>query len=735
MVNTKLYESKKMIKTSLFNILSLIILYPLFIVFSIHTLDYPQPYAPYYSQCGQDKYLVEKLFKWKEKGVFFDIGAHDGVSYSNTYYLEKELGWTGICVEPQNENYQKLAQNRNCICVHGCIFETSGEKTFLQVNGPSEMLSGLLETYESRHLQRAKAEVAQYGGSIELIKTMAYNFNELCEQHNLHHIDALSIDTEGSEERILRSIDFDAIDITALVVENNYGSTSTKEFLESKGYTLKHVIGYADEIYIKSIQPAKSTLKQYYCIAADERHYPHLKNLIGSIHHTNFEQLGEIAVFDLGLTPEQKNELQKIERVLVQDIEPVHPDLLKKILTDPTGRHVRGNFAWKPVVIKQALEHYPYVLYLDAGTTVLKNLTPIFEEIKKHGYFLLSCSNDKNCNIVDRITSYVLEEIVNKLPDTHQEYILDDNTTMIDAGLQGVSRSMLDSYVLPMYNYAHTMEYFKDDGSAKRGFGAGRHDQTLYSILAHNLNLTIYPEGFFDLAIGNKKHKAHIHWEESQINNNSLIYRSRWNLSFDGGRIQYIKYKNDPSKTSSEFRYKDFTESIQSCAIDGLNCSDFAKTSEWNVYTTLFEKNAHNTLSLSQEPLIPKKIHQIWLGSPLPDEFKSFCESWKTTHPGWEYKLWTDKDIEELNLENKALYDAATNYGERSDIARYEILYRFGGLYIDTDFESIKPMDILHHMFDFYTGYPGWCEPILNNGLIASSPNHPLLRVMKMIAQ
>ena len=71
----------------------------------------------YKSQHKQDEFVVN-YFKGKKNGVFVDIGAHDGITLSNTYVLEKELGWTGICVEPMDHEYKKLTECRNCITCH-----------------------------------------------------------------------------------------------------------------------------------------------------------------------------------------------------------------------------------------------------------------------------------------------------------------------------------------------------------------------------------------------------------------------------------------------------------------------------------------------------------------------------------------------------------------------------------------------------------------------------------------
>ena len=89
-------------------------------------------------------------------------------------------------------------------------------------------------------------------------------------------------------------------------------------------------------------------------------------------------------------------------------------------------------------------------------------------------------------------------------------------------------------------------------------------------------------------------------------------------------------------------------------------------------YNDFWMSGAH----YNSEPLIPKIIHQIWLGSSLPEKYKRFQQSWKKYHPDWTYILWSEKEIEEFGLKNKKIYDKTKNLGQKSDIARYEILYR-----------------------------------------------------------
>jgi hypothetical protein len=95
---------------------------------------------------------------------------------------------------------------------------------------------------------------------------------------------------------------------------------------------------------------------------------------------------------------------------------------------------------------------------------------------------------------------------------------------------------------------------------------------------------------------------------------------------------------------------------------------------------TIYEQYAINDVQYSETPRIPKIIHHIWLGSELPEKYKAWQKTWLTHHPDWEYRLWTQKEIDEFGLKNRTQFDAARTYGEKSDIALYEILYRFGGV-------------------------------------------------------
>jgi mannosyltransferase OCH1-like enzyme len=153
----------------------------------------------------------------------------------------------------------------------------------------------------------------------------------------------------------------------------------------------------------------------------------------------------------------------------------------------------------------------------------------------------------------------------------------------------------------------------------------------------------------------------------------------------------------------------------------------------YELFKKVYEKNHPAQILQNKQKItkIPKIIHQIWLGSPFPEKYRAFQQSWKQHHTDWEYRLWTEKELADFPMRHRDLFDASMNYGEKSDIARYEILQQMGGLYVDTDFECLQPFDILHHAYDFFIGI----QPLdtscvqLGIGLIGTVPHHPLLKL------
>lgn len=127
---------------------------------------------------------------------------------------------------------------------------------------------------------------------------------------------------------------------------------------------------------------------------------------------------------------------------------------------------------------------------------------------------------------------------------------------------------------------------------------------------------------------------------------------------------------------------------------------------------------------------IPKIIHQIWLGSPVPSKYDAWRKSWEKFHPEFEYKLWTEKDILDLGLVNEVAFLESKNLAVKSDIARYEILYQLGGIYADTDFECLARFDDKLMSVSCFLGQVFSPEPEFNNALMGCVPGSVLMKLM-----
>lgn len=95
------------------------------------------------SQLGQDIEVI-KFYNNKENGYFIEIGASDGIFLSNTYLLERQYKWTGICCEPIPSRFEKLVINRpNSICYSDAVYSNTGLTVDFDIANDLDVLSGI----------------------------------------------------------------------------------------------------------------------------------------------------------------------------------------------------------------------------------------------------------------------------------------------------------------------------------------------------------------------------------------------------------------------------------------------------------------------------------------------------------------------------------------------------------------------------------------------------------------
>jgi len=150
----------------------------------------------------------------------------------------------------------------------------------------------------------------------------------------------------------------------------------------------------------------------------------------------------------------------------------------------------------------------------------------------------------------------------------------------------------------------------------------------------------------------------------------------------------------------------------------------------WNILQDCYNKNINSTPSQR----IPKYIHQIWLGKKIPTELLQLTDTVRQYNPDYNYKLWTDDDINIFDDKTKQQFNSTPNLGQRSDILRYAILEKHGGIYLDTDFTCHRSFDSLLHV-DFFIGIAYDKTPTLFNGLLGTAPGNTLIKSINNILE
>jgi len=120
--------------------------------------------------------------------------------------------------------------------------------------------------------------------------------------------------------------------------------------------------------------------------------------------------------------------------------------------------------------------------------------------------------------------------------------------------------------------------------------------------------------------------------------------------------------------------------------------------------------------------VIPHTLHRIWLtGSPpMPEAYECYWEGWQRLHPSWSFETWLSAPGD---LRNRAEFYGTTSLASRSDILRYEVLLRYGGVYIDCDVECLRPIDELLEDVRAFAGYEDttW----IGTAVLGAEPGHP----------
>lgn len=202
----------------------------------------------YHSQYGQDRYLHETFFRDTRGGLFVEFGALDGLLDSNTLFFERELNWTGILIEPNPTAFALLQANRSqCRLENLAISNENGMLPFTRIDGGFYGWSGLRDDIEPQHQERIDRYIK--GEEIHTIEVEVRDLAWLADKYRLEQVDFMSIDTEGTEEKIMRSFPWERMRVSAFCIENNFQNYDLDALMAAHGYEKTARIG-SDDIFV-----------------------------------------------------------------------------------------------------------------------------------------------------------------------------------------------------------------------------------------------------------------------------------------------------------------------------------------------------------------------------------------------------------------------------------------------------------------------------------------------------
>jgi FkbM family methyltransferase len=198
----------------------------------------------FHAQLGQDQRVLAR-FGSDRPGYFVEVGASDGVQLSNTLALERDFGWSGVCVEPVPAEFERLCVNRpTTFCSPNPLADRSGvEVSFNVWECPRDgtMLSGIADWINTRPYTLAGKRITMRTETLTDVLDRA---------GAPAVIEYLSLDTEGSELAILRGIDWSRYRFLLIHVEHNFVEpqrTEMRQFLEGVGYRHSATMQWDDE--------------------------------------------------------------------------------------------------------------------------------------------------------------------------------------------------------------------------------------------------------------------------------------------------------------------------------------------------------------------------------------------------------------------------------------------------------------------------------------------------------
>ena len=159
------------------------------------------------------------------RGTFVEIGARDGLGGSNSLFFERHAGWSGFCVEAKRQHFEKLRRNRPaCWTYFGTVTNAlphGANATFVRSRTPPPANSGWSFFRRGSVPQEEWNKIKSRGRRLRDVREVMkiLHFSNLFRGRRVRTVDFASVDVEGAEEAVLRTINFRSVAVRVLVVE------------------------------------------------------------------------------------------------------------------------------------------------------------------------------------------------------------------------------------------------------------------------------------------------------------------------------------------------------------------------------------------------------------------------------------------------------------------------------------------------------------------------------------
>lgn len=185
-----------------------------------------------HSQSREDRYVLERYFFDRQGGTFLEMGGLDGIAYSNSYYWERHLGWKGLLIEGSPTLYANLVRNRPYALTMNAM--VCSEKRKLHWINSNNAVGGAYELMPKSFVAKWHKRLNKEKSLDDYPTVPCFRLDTILQKYGIVHVDVWTLDVEGAELSVLKTVNFAKFSASVIVVEYRRDSPGIEDFLTRK---------------------------------------------------------------------------------------------------------------------------------------------------------------------------------------------------------------------------------------------------------------------------------------------------------------------------------------------------------------------------------------------------------------------------------------------------------------------------------------------------------------------